>query len=97
MDDFLEHVTVDLPLLEQAQVENQRIGYAKHLEAMPFCSICQHRVHDMEKHIQSKDHKRQARKQIDRETGPRLLGQSRSGNDEAQFPGHLRLRRSRVK
>lgn len=36
---------------------------------MQFCSVCQHRVHDMEKHAQSEDHKRQVKGRIRTETG----------------------------
>ena len=67
----------------------------QHYEDMPFCPICQHHVQDMARHFQSDDHKRQAGRQSDRETGPRVPGQSRAGNDVAPFPGRLRLGRHR--
>lgn len=32
-------------------------------ENMPFCLVCQHRVQDMERHLQTNEHKRQEKRE----------------------------------
>lgn len=63
-----------------------------------FCHICAHGVMDMEKHLQSKDHKRQVKREASggyNPTSPRMRGQPRVGIGEGicPFPGHLNLKR----
>ena len=60
-----------------------------------FCEVCSHSVYGMEKHVQSEEHKRNARKAIGEQrmsSGARFPGQSRMGNDVSPFPGRLNLR-----
>jgi len=60
-----------------------------------FCNVCYHGVMNMEKHMQSKEHKRRVRKETStghEGTNPRLPSQLKAGNNEAAFPGHLLLK-----
>lgn len=42
--------------------EKQQIGYAKYRKTMEVCLICQHPVYNMEKHLQTEEHKRSQRR-----------------------------------
>ena len=50
-------------------------GYAEYLKTLHICPICKHHIRDMERHAQTEEHKRNARRlngEPVRDLGPTL-------------------------